>query len=118
MNTQTTTKHTAEPWTLDDGIVGPEQMVQGIQDGAGTDNEWIALGLDDEDGFAECTAYAHPSNAARIIACVNACAGMEDPAAALAEARTLINQARGLIDEGATSTADNMLEAALRAISG
>jgi hypothetical protein len=31
--------------------------------------------------------FASPSNAARAVACVNACAGIEDPAAALAEVR-------------------------------
>lgn len=37
----------------------------------GTDREWIALGHNDEEGFAEVVALAHPINAPRIVRAVN-----------------------------------------------
>jgi hypothetical protein len=71
MNTATHTKHTAEPfaalpWTHH--LIGQD----------------IRILADDGERVAGKMAEA---NAARIVACVNACAGIEDPAATLAKVR-------------------------------
>lgn len=70
MNTSTTTKHTAEPWQEINGkIRGPA-------------SELIVSD--------KC---ANEADLARIVACVNACAGMEDPAAAIASAKRALERA-------------------------
>lgn len=72
----TTTKHTTEPWTD------------------------TALGhVVDTRGEIICTMrHAYdidgPANAARITACVNACAGMADPVAEIAALRAAVQAAR------------------------
>lgn len=38
----------------------------------GTDRQWCAICTQDEDGIAEVVALAHPDNARRIVAAVNA----------------------------------------------
>lgn len=72
-------KHTPEPWVIDDGIDDPENMADELLRNAGEENEWIAIGIADEEGYAESVAYCHPNNAKRIVACVNALAGVKDP---------------------------------------
>lgn len=67
------TKHTPEPWHTEGAHIEPAFL--------------------DRDGhIARCyadvgSADLDRANAARAVACVNACAGIEDPAAALAAAR-------------------------------
>ena len=64
------TKHTPEPWIA----VGERVAGNGIL---------IAL-----------CGHGNADNAARIVACVNACAGMEDPAKEIAEMREELNRLR------------------------
>lgn len=56
---------TAGPWVVDDGMVTPDVMRRNL----GDDTDWVAVGIEDEDGFAEVVAYTHPANA-RVIAAV------------------------------------------------
>lgn len=72
-------KHTPEPWVIDDGIDDPENMADELLRNAGEENEWIAIGIADEEGYAESVAYCHPNNAPRIVACINALEGIKDP---------------------------------------
>lgn len=50
----------------DQHIVGPEEMSNSLLLDKGSSREWVAVGLNDEDGFAECVAYCHPMNALAI----------------------------------------------------
>lgn len=77
----TTTKHTAEPWEIYPAPLG----VYGIRSDVGG---YILHINPRETGWGEDEA-----NAARIVACVNACAGMEDPAAAIASAKRALERA-------------------------
>ena len=62
-------KHTPEPWFSDSEHVG-SSVSDRLNDG------WFA---------AKCLGPDRVENARRIAACVNACAGMDDPAAEIAE---------------------------------
>lgn len=62
---------TPTPWTIDDGALTPQDIVEIIKFEEGTGAPWVAIGIEDEDGFAECVAYAHPNNAALIVKAVN-----------------------------------------------
>jgi len=42
-----------------------------VIDNMGTEREWESVGINDEDGFAEVVALAHPSNAEFIVKAVN-----------------------------------------------
>ena len=53
---------TKGPWTVDEGTDSIENMAQCLQENQGTDREWIAVGIRDEDGYAESVAYCHPDN--------------------------------------------------------
>jgi len=65
-----TTKHTPGPWIVGDmgHDTSIEAQVQQLQEGEGTDREWTAVGICDEDGFAEVVALTHPSNAPLVAA--------------------------------------------------
>ena len=59
-------KHT-EKWVIDDGMVRMSNQASILIDDIGTERQWVAIGIEDEDGFAEVVALAHPINA-RLIA--------------------------------------------------
>ena len=92
-------KHTPEPW-LDDRAThdDPYQNIKIL----GDENRGICwLWIDDapvDDWNAEQRA-----NAARIIDCVNACAGMEDPAAEIAELKRQRDELLAVLHDAATS---------------
>ena len=72
-------KHTKEPWYI--GYVhqsnGPAILAKYVTENQ-TGIQWIGTTI----GEKTCDA-----NAARIVACVNACAGMDDPATEIANLR-------------------------------
>lgn len=70
------TKHTPEPWG-DHAINKPDHGVIHAMRGAHI-------------GTLKSSDSRSDSNAARIVACINACAGIEDPAAALSNVRQLL----------------------------
>lgn len=84
-------KHTPEPWVAGwgGGITGPNAAtmlqwdykfpIHRVSDWCGPNREAV-LAL-------PTTDPAHEANAGRIVACVNACAGMDDPAAEIAALR-------------------------------
>lgn len=51
-----------------ENIVSMRDQAQMLLDDIGTDREWVAIGLEDCDGFAEVIAMAHPRNAHLIAA--------------------------------------------------
>lgn len=51
--------HTPGPFIIDDGLVTPENMIDSIR----ANPTWVAVGIADEDGYAESVAYCHPMNA-------------------------------------------------------
>lgn len=63
--------HTASPWHVDEGMISVADQAAMLTD------EWCAIAtgehMNDEESVV---ALAHPSNARRIVACVNACAGL------------------------------------------
>lgn len=60
--------HTPGEWKLDkEQMVSMRDQAQMLLDDIGTDREWVAVGLEDCDGFAEVIAMTHPQNA-RLIA--------------------------------------------------
>ena len=74
------TKHTPEPWV----VMPVNESWYGVQH---THHKFTPL------GSCQLTVDYCPeskSNAARIVACVNACAGMEDPAAEIAALRARV----------------------------
>jgi hypothetical protein len=75
MNTQKTTvtaQHTPGPWIRDSKHGGPQVSTEAqaamLCENIGTDREWEAVGIRDDDGFAEVVALVHPSNASLIAA--------------------------------------------------
>lgn len=77
--------HTPEPWHTNGS-----EIIDNSNKGLGETYQTLSKGTDETN-----------ANAARIVACVNALAGIEDPAATLAEVRDLLNQAADtLCDEG------------------
>lgn len=61
--------HTPGPWFVDDGCHDDvENMRHQLLRGKETENEWIAVGLNDSDGYSESVAYCHPMNAPLIAA--------------------------------------------------
>lgn len=58
-----------QPWVVDVGSVADmKTQAQILTANVGTDREWVAVGIEDEDGFAEVVALTHPSNAPLIAA--------------------------------------------------
>lgn len=55
-----------EVWAIDDGVDSPENMSSEILAGVGTPREWVAVGKEDKDGYAESVAYCHPLTAPKI----------------------------------------------------
>lgn len=75
-------KHTPEPWS----IVTDEREGIIIK---GSESDFIAWSHDYED-CGNSNTDNHEFNFARIAACVNACAGMENPAAEIAKLREAV----------------------------
>ena len=72
-----TPTHTPAPWSIDAG------------------NFIISGGKDIARALGDCTTEEEDTaNAARIVACVNACAGLNDPAADIATMRRALDDAR------------------------
>lgn len=96
MTTEQHNDHTAEPWVSDGaGFDDIDNMIRCLEDDKGTDREWQAIGISDEDGYAESVAYCHPMNAPRITGCVNGCKGIQDPANTVPE---LIEALKEVVD--------------------
>ena len=99
------TSHTPGPWIVDDWLVRPQDM----RDQLDNDSEWVAVGIGDEDGYAESVAYCHLANARLIAAapqlleqCILLCDAIESFSAGdrwpeLDKARAAINLATGQI---------------------
>ena len=68
------------PWVVDIDYGGPDvdmiNQADQLIDNARTPARWCAVGICDQDGLAEVVALAHPSNARRIVQCVNAHDGL------------------------------------------
>ncbi len=84
-------KHTPEPWVVDDGIDSPENMADEIMRNAGEEHEWVAIGIEDEEGYASSVAYCHPMNSQRIVDCVNAMANIYSPAELVRAAKAALS---------------------------
>jgi hypothetical protein len=57
-------KHTQGEWIVDDGFQRQQEHIAALTDDLGNpDRHWVAVGIADEDGFAESVAYCHPDNA-------------------------------------------------------
>lgn len=55
------TQHTPGPFFIDEGFIGPQDMVDQLLD---PNNEtWVAVGFHDAEGYAGSVAYCHPDNA-------------------------------------------------------
>lgn len=78
MTTSTTTKHTAEPWGVENDIYCARRIYA-----CGDGSRIVDVCGDSEEA-------GDMANADRIVACVNACTGMEDPANGIEKARTLL----------------------------
>lgn len=60
---------TGSEWTVDDGLMGQQDHIDRLtEDLSNPDRHWVAVGISDEDGFAESVAYCHPENAKFIAA--------------------------------------------------
>ena len=71
------TKHTPEPWFCDSADVeGAERAAVRAEDGALVAIAWAG----ERDGIGVMGDAEQDANSARIVACVNACAGLPDPA--------------------------------------
>lgn len=109
----TTAKHTAEPWIVlqFNNSRGQPQPPRICKEGVG--------GFIAQTGFHGGIANnGREANAARIAACVNACAGMEDPAAALAEARGALKEAIFRMGGNRDTNYMDCMQTALRALGG
>lgn len=118
------TKHTAEPWVVYDGgrflSIIPEDDMEDIT--IARTPEHIGKERKLADRFKDATEEDR-ANAARIVACVNAMAGVEDPAAFMEAAR---RELRGAVRDLNPATLDsrdlapmrNALAGLLRALGG
>lgn len=102
------TKHTPEPWCVHNTVTihGPNGNDYGILAEAN-------IYRTESDG-----AETGQANAARIVACVNACAGMEDPAEALRLARAALKRAAYSLKVHGAKDVDVQCAEALRALGG
>lgn len=104
------TKHTAEPWHETNSVLG--DFIEGTP---------LMVGSVPTPRTVARVDYSSPARSAadraRIVACVNACAGIEDPVAVLAEAREAFEELIRLSD-----SPNNVIECraakALRALGG
>ncbi len=78
--------HTPEPWCIHRGYSGYAQFPADVVIESMADDEWcVAIAIGD---VLEVPAEA---NAARIVACVNALTGIENPAEWVAKAKEALN---------------------------
>lgn len=104
-------KHTPEPWKA---YVNPRNGAIGV------------YSITTENDVAGCNhlglpANARKANANRIVACVNACAGIEDPASAISDAREALELALEVIEAtgpGSYPIAENAIAGALAKLKG
>lgn len=82
-------KHTPEPWHCNEVHVDYGHIL------IGGPKDWIAdiRTEPDDEGTPESNEVEAQANAERIIACVNACAGIAQPIAAIETAKVAIQQA-------------------------
>ncbi len=101
-------KHTPEPWIADDFAEGDGLRTRiSLPDHNGIPNAAIAYvqtnKTPDWPSEQRITATQAEANAARIVACINACTGLEDPAAELAALKAqrdeLLAALKALADE-------------------
>lgn len=90
--------HTPEPWIVCtnslDNSLSVEQDRAALEAAGSTEEPTIVASVDDMgDGLSREIGEA---NAARIVACVNACAGLEDPESDLDSARAILGQVLAL----------------------
>lgn len=58
-----------QTWTVDDGLLCQQDHIDRLtEDLDSPERHWVAVGIEDEDGYAESVAYCHPSNAPLIAA--------------------------------------------------
>ena len=89
-------KHTPEPWEFAEWNTGINNSPGfGLMTDVGSLNVTVHTRKPKGNGFDEvdCTDQAI-ADARRIVSCVNACAGIEDPAAAIQAARDALEAAR------------------------
>lgn len=114
-----TAAHTPEPWSYaeDGGGSAFSFEIRADRRDYGGQIRGIALvyadNPDDGSPGTEDTA-----NAARIVACVNACAGMDNPAAVLAEVRSALDIAAFVLDESQHPETLRRVRAALALLDG
>lgn len=89
-------KHTPEPWVSDD-----RQDID--TDFYSDDATGSIIGGCQEYTFAHRDIEERRANARRIVTCVNACAGMEDPAAEIAELKRQRDELLKALQDAATS---------------
>lgn len=61
-------EHTPKPWVIDDGLIRPKDMAERLTEDDGPEKDWVAVGIEDHEGFAASVAYCHPINAKLIAA--------------------------------------------------
>jgi len=67
-----TVKHTPLPWVQDkSGVARLKDQAQIIIDNEDWNEDWVAIGYNDDDGFAGVIALCHPLNAAYIVRACN-----------------------------------------------
>ena len=60
------------PYVVDDGLIRQQDMIDVLTaDIPNHERHWAAIGIADEDGFAESVAYCHPSNQAYLAHAAN-----------------------------------------------
>jgi len=85
-----TVKHTPLPWVQDkSGVARLKDQAQIIIDNEDWNEDWVAIGYNDDDGFAGVIALCHPLNAAYI---VRACNSHADLLAACKLAREVLKR--------------------------
>lgn len=63
------TTHTPGPWVVDAGNIDDlDNMLAQLSAGKSEQNEWVAVGITDNDGYAASVAYCHQDNAPLISA--------------------------------------------------
>lgn len=107
MSTTTQTKHTAEPWHTG---CGAHAMVDG-------ESRLIAATVPRLTVDPRCESVAE-ANAARIVACVNALAGIEDPATDLQRAKDTANRLYNHCMQVEDNEGMGLASAILRALGG
>ncbi len=105
-------KHTPEPWVLKpNGVINAGEAFQYAR-GSGQ-CQIVSVTIRQRAPDDVNTSDERDANAARIVACVNACAGMDDPAAEIAGMRLdmqahdrMREKATGYLDRGDAMSAD------------